>query len=46
MKFILGLFCDAALMLGSACLHDTGVVCAGPNQPLVNWDALIGMLPH
>jgi hypothetical protein len=33
-----------ALMLGSAYPHDTGVVKAGPAQPFVNWDAVIGML--
>jgi hypothetical protein len=30
MKFILGIFVGAALMLVSAYLHDTGVVRAGP----------------
>ena len=44
MKFVLGMFCGAALMLGSAFLHDRGIVRAGPNQPFVNWDTLIGML--
>ncbi len=44
MKFILGVFVGAALMLGSAYLHDTGVVRAGPAQPFVNWDTVIGML--
>jgi hypothetical protein len=43
-KFILGVICGAALMLGSAYLHDAGMVRVGPSQPLVNWDALIGML--
>jgi len=46
MRFILGVFCGAVLMLGSAYLHDTGMVKAGPVQPFVNWDTLIGMLPH
>ena len=44
MKFILGVFVGAALMLGSAYLHDTGVVRAGPQQPFVNWDTVIRML--
>jgi hypothetical protein len=44
MKFLLGMACGAALMLGSAYLHDTGVVKAGPAQPFVNWDIVIGML--
>ena len=44
MRFILGMFCGAVLMLGSAYLHDTGAVRVGPSQPFVNWDALIGML--
>jgi hypothetical protein len=38
MKFILGVFVGAALMLGSAYVHDTGMVKAGPQQPFVNWD--------
>jgi hypothetical protein len=44
MKFILGLFVGAALMLGSAYLHDTGVVRAGPAKPFVNWDTVVGMI--
>jgi hypothetical protein len=43
MKFILGVFVGAALMVGSAYLHDTGMVRAGPKQPFVNWDTVIGM---
>ena len=46
MKFIFGVVCGAVLVLGSAYLHDTGVVKAGPEQPFVNWDTVIGMLPH
>jgi hypothetical protein len=38
-----GVFVGAALMLGSAYLHDTGMVRAGPKQPFVNWDTVIGM---
>jgi hypothetical protein len=44
MRFILGVFCGAVLMLGSAYLHDTGGVRAGPAKPFVNWDTVIGML--
>jgi hypothetical protein len=44
MKFILGGFVGAALMLGSAFLHDKGVIKAGPAQPFVNWDIVVGML--
>ena len=44
MKFIPGVFVGAALTLGSACLHDKGVVKAGPAQPFVNWDIVTGML--
>jgi hypothetical protein len=44
MKIVLGVFVGAALMLGSAYLHDNGVVRAGPAQPFVNWDTVVGML--
>ena len=44
MRFILGVFVGAALMLGSAYLHDNGVVRAGPAKPFVNLDTVIGML--
>jgi hypothetical protein len=44
MKFILGVFVGAALMLGSAYLHDIGIVRAGPPQPFVNWEIVFGML--
>ena len=43
MKFILGVFVGAALMVGSAYMHDSGMVRAGPKQPFVNWDTVIGM---
>lgn len=39
MKFILGVFVGAALMVGSAYLHDRGVVRAGP-KPFVDWDTV------
>lgn len=38
------MFVGAGLMLGSAYLHDTGVVRVGPTQAFVNWDVVIGML--
>jgi hypothetical protein len=44
MKFILGVFVGAALMVASAYVHDTGMVKAGPQQPFVTWDTVIGML--
>lgn len=43
MRSILGVFVGAALMVGSAYLHDTGMVRAGPKQPFVNWDTVIKM---
>ncbi|MGB2658069.1 MAG: hypothetical protein WBC84_07530 [Pseudolabrys sp.] len=43
MRFVLGVFVGAALMVGSAYLHDPGLVRAGPKQPFVNWDTVIGM---
>ena len=46
MRFILGVIVGAGLTLGSAYLHDTGRVKVGPPQPIVNWDRLVGMLPH
>ena len=44
MRFILGVIVGAALMLGSAYLHDTGRLKIGPRQPFVNWDAVTGLL--
>jgi hypothetical protein len=44
MKFILGVIVGAALVLGSAYLHDTGMVRIGPPKPFVNWDTVIEML--
>ena len=44
MKFILGVFVGAALMVGSAYLHDTRMGPVGPAQPFVNWDTVVGML--
>ena len=44
MRFILGIIVGAALLLGAAYLHDTGVIKAGPSQAFVNWDTVTGML--
>ena len=44
MRFILGIIVGAALLLGAAYLHDTGVIKAGPKEAFVNWDSVIGML--
>jgi hypothetical protein len=44
MRFIFGMFVGAALMLGSAYLHDTGRLRAGPPQAFVNWDVVVGMI--
>lgn len=46
MRFIQGMIVGAALMLGSAYLHDTGVIKAGPKEAFVNWDTVVGMLPR
>jgi hypothetical protein len=43
MRFIFGVVVGAVLMLGSAYLHDTGVVKAGPKQPFVNWDTVFAL---
>ncbi len=40
----MGVLVGAALMLGSAYLHDTGMVKAGSAELFVNWDTVIGML--
>ncbi len=44
MRFVLGMIVGAVVMLGSAYLHDTGVVRVGPPQAFVNWDTVLGML--
>ena len=44
MRFILGVIVGMVLMLGSAYVHDSGMVRAGPAQPFVNWDTVIGMI--
>jgi hypothetical protein len=43
MRFIFGVFVGAALMLGSAYLHDTGRLKVGPAQPFVNWDTVFSI---
>jgi len=46
-RFIQGLVVGAVVMLGSAYLHDTGVLGTrdGKVPPaLVNWDTLLGMV--
>jgi len=49
MRFVQGLIVGAILMLGSAYLHDTGMLQASGDKappPFVNWDTLIGMISH
>ena len=49
MKFIYGVVVGAALLLGSAYVHDTGMmgtVGGKAPPPVVNWDTLTGMLPR
>jgi hypothetical protein len=43
MRFIFGMFVGAAVVLGSAYLHDTGRLKMGPNEALVNWDAVFSL---
>ena len=43
MRFIFGVIVGAALMLGSAYLHDTGRLRVGPAQPFVNWDVVFAL---
>jgi hypothetical protein len=40
----LGVVYGAVLMLGSAYVHDKGMVKMGPPQPFVNWDIVADML--
>ena len=46
MRFILGVIVGAALLLGSAYLHDTGRLKVGPKEAFVNWDTVIALLPR
>ena len=46
MRFLFGIIVGAALTLGSAYVHDTGMAHFGPQQPFVNWDAVFSMLPR
>ncbi len=43
MRFLFGVVVGAVVLLGSAYLHDTGVVKAGPKQPFVNWDTVFAL---
>ena len=44
MRFVLGMIVGAALMLGSAYLHDTGMVRVGPAKAFVNWDTVFALV--
>jgi hypothetical protein len=44
MRFIFGMIVGAAVMLGSAYLHDTGRVRVGPAQAFVNWDTVFELV--
>jgi len=43
MRFIFGMIVGAAVMLGSAYLHDTGRLNMGPKDAFVNWDAVFSL---
>jgi len=43
MRFILGMVVGAALVLGLAYLHDTGVMRVGPATAFVNWDTVFAL---
>jgi hypothetical protein len=45
-RFVQGIVVGALLMLGSAYLHDIGVLPSADKAPppLVNWDTLTGLL--
>ncbi len=44
MRFVFGMIVGAALMLGSAYLHDTGSLNVGPKQSFVNWDTVFSLV--
>ena len=47
MRFIQGVIVGVLLMLGSAYLHDTGMLQAGGDKAppaFVNWDTLLGTI--
>ena len=47
MRFIQGIIVGAALLVGSAYLHDTGMIKFADEKtpaPFVNWDTVLGML--
>jgi hypothetical protein len=47
MRFIQGIIVGAVVLLGSAYLHDTGMIGTSEGKaplPYVNWDTLIGAI--
>jgi hypothetical protein len=44
MRFLFGVAVGAALILGGAFAHDTGLIRFGPTQPFVNWTAVFGVI--
>ena len=47
MQFIYGLVVGAAVLLGSAYLHDTGMIGTSDGKapaPYVNWDTVVGLI--
>ena len=47
MRFIQGVIVGVLLMLGSAYLHDTGMIGSRESKappPFVNWDTLLGAI--
>ena len=52
MRFIQGVIVGALLMIGSAYLHDTGMLQpaggdkASPPPAFVNWDTVLGLIGH
>jgi hypothetical protein len=43
MRFIFGMIVGAAVMLGSAYMHDTGRLKVGPPVAFVNWDVVFSL---
>jgi hypothetical protein len=43
MRFIFGMIVGAAVVLGSAYMHDTGRLKMGPPQTFVNWDVVFSL---
>jgi len=44
MRFLFGVVIGAALILGGAFVHDSGMVRFGPAQPFVNWTAVFAVI--